>query len=109
MTGQSHPEAVNGAVAQRVMPDVGVSAMRTIRGTVNVRVRVNVSPTGEVVDAGFDSAGPSKYFARISMEAARKWKFTPAQANGRPIASAWILRFAFTREKTDVTPEQIDP
>ena len=109
MTGQSHPEAANGSVAQRVMPEVLASASRTIHGTVNVRLRVNVSATGDVTDAGFDSAGPSKYFARISMDAARKWKFTPARANGQPIASVWILHFAFTREKTDVTPEQTAP
>jgi TonB family protein len=100
---------VNGAVATRVVPDVPASASRTIHGTVNVRVRVNVSPTGEVTDTGFDSAGPSKYFSRISMEAARKWKFTPAQVNGRPIASVWMLHFVFKRENTGVTSEQTAP
>jgi TonB family protein len=108
-SGQSGAGAVNGAVATRVVPDVPASASRTIHGTVNVRVRVNVSPTGEVTDTGFDSAGPSKYFSRISMEAARKWKFTPAQVNGRPIASVWMLHFVFKRENTGVTSEQTAP
>jgi TonB family protein len=107
--GQSSVGALRGAVAQRVMPDVLPAASQSIHGTVNVSVRVNVSPAGEVTDAGFESAGPSKYFARVAMEAARQWKFTPARANGQPIASVWTLHFAFTRENTDVTPVQTVP
>jgi len=107
--GQPSGGAAKGAVAQRVMPDVARSASRTIRGTLNVSVRVDVSPGGEVQNASFDSAGPSKYFARVAMEAARRWKFTPAQANGQPVPSVWTLHFAFTRENTHVTPVQTSP
>lgn len=98
-----------GAVAQRVMPAPLPGAMRTIHGKVNVSVRVNVGPAGEVSDARFDSAGPSRYFAEVAMKAARQWKFTPALSNGQPIASAWTLHFVFTRENVDVTPEQTAP
>lgn len=107
--GQSSASAVKGTVAQRVMPNPLPAASRTIHGKVNVRVRVNVSPTGEVTDAGFEPAGPSKYFAEVAMRAARQWKFTPAQANGQPIASVWMLHFVFTRENIDVTPVQTSP
>ena len=98
-----------GAVAQRVMPDPLPGAMRTIHGKVNVLVRVNVGPAGEVTDAGFESAGPSRYFAEVAMKAARQWKFTPALSNGQPIASVWTLHFVFTRENVEVTPEQTSP
>jgi TonB family protein len=91
------------------MPDVLPTASRSIQGKVNVRVRVNVSPAGEVQDASFESAGPSRYFAKVAMEAAGQWKFTPARANGQPIASIWTLHFVFTREGTEVTPEQTAP
>jgi len=101
--------AVKGVVSQRVMPEIPPSASNSIRGTVNVRVRVNVSPTGDVTDADFDSAGPSKYFAKAAMDAARQWKFRPAQANGQPVASVWILQFAFTPDNTNVIPEQTAP
>ena len=106
---QSNAGAVKGSVAQRVMPEVLPASNRSIQGKVNVVVRLNVSPAGEVTDANFESAGPSKYFARVAMEAARKWKFTPAHANGQPIASTWALHFVFTRENTDVTPTQAVP
>jgi len=106
---QSSAGAVKGAVAQRVMPYVLPSASRTIHGRVNVSVRVSVSPTGDVTDTGFESAGPSKYFSRIAAEAARKWRFTPPKTNGLPVASVWTLHFGFTRENTDVTPEQTAP
>jgi TonB family protein len=101
--------SAKGSIAQRVMPDVLPTASRSIQGKVNVRVRVNVSPAGEVQDASFESAGPSRYFAKVAMEAAGQWKFTPARANGQPIASIWTLHFVFTREGTEVTPEQTAP
>jgi len=101
--------AVKGVVAHRAMPDVLPAAYDSIRGTVNVRVRLSVSPAGEVTDANFESEGPSKYFAKVAMEAARKWKFVPARADGQPVASNWILQFAFTRGNTDINAEQTSP
>lgn len=108
-TPAGNPPASGGAVVQRVMPDVLPSASRSIRGRVNVSIRVSVDPSGNVTDAGFESAGPSKYFAKVAMDAARQWKFKPANSNGRPVASAWTLHFVFTRENTDVTAEQGAP
>jgi TonB family protein len=98
-----------GAVAERVMPDILPEASRSIQGKVNVHIHLNVSPSGEVTDAGFESAGPSKYFARIAMQAARQWKFVPPAADGQPVASEWSLRFVFTQGNTDVTPTQTNP
>jgi len=101
--------SAKGSVAQRVVPDILPAASRSIQGKVNVRVRVNVSAAGEVQDASFESAGPSRYFARIALEAARQWKFNPARANGQPTASIWTLHFVFTRGGTEVTPAQTAP
>ena len=98
-----------GFVTRRVMPNVIPSASRTIRGTINVIVRVNVDPNGNVSYASFQYPGSSRYFSRIAMDAARQWKFKPAIANGRPVASAWTLHFAFTRERTMVTPAPSAP
>jgi serine/threonine protein kinase len=78
-------------VVHRVVPDAPQSALDTIRGTVRVRIRVSVNPSGDVSEVNFDSPGPSKYFARLSQQAAQQWKFAPA---GAP--SDWILRFEFT-------------
>ncbi len=106
---QAGTGATKGAVSQRVMPDILPAATQSIQGKVNVRVRVNVGPNGDVTDAAIESSGPSKYFARAALEAARKWKFTPAQSNGQPVASVWTLQFVFTRDNTEITPEQTIP
>jgi TonB family protein len=100
---------VKGTVAQRMMPEISATASNSIRGTVNVRVRLNVSPSGDVTGANFESAGPSRYFADAAMNAARQWKFKPAQANGQPVPSVWTLQFTFTHDNVDVTPEQTAP
>jgi TonB family protein len=106
---QSNGIAVKGVVAQKVMPDVLPSASDSIRGSVTVLLRLNVSSTGDVTDAEFESAGPSKYFSRIAMDAARQWKFKPSRVNGQPEASVWTLQFVFTRDNTDVSAEQTSP
>src|SRR6266568_2726377 len=69
---------LKGAVLQQVLPRVSPSARNTIEGKIRVLVRVEVDPSGNVTDAKLVSAGPSKYFARLALESARDWKFTPA-------------------------------
>jgi TonB family protein len=106
---ESNAGSAEGAVAQRVMPEPLPAAMRTIHGRVNVLIHLNVGPTGEVIDARYESMGPSKYFAEVAMKAARQWKFTPVKVNGQPVASIWTLHFVFTSENTEVTPAQAAP
>jgi TonB family protein len=93
-----------GSVIERVVPDVPVSARNTIQGKVKVGVRVTVSPAGEVSEATLVSPGPSRYFARLAMEASRRWKFKPAEVDGQPVQSAWLLHFRFGRTGTEVDP-----
>ena len=102
-------EVTKGSVAQQVMPQVAPSARETIEGKIRVRVRVEVDPAGNVTNARLESAGPSKYFARIAVEAAREWKFTPPQVQGKAVASEWSLRFGFRRTDTEVVPNQVVP
>ncbi len=87
-----------GGVVQRVMPQVSPSARRTIQGTIKVRVKVTVDTAGNVAKATLESAGPSKYFSRVAMEAARDWKFSPAEAGAE-----WKLQFAFSRARTEAS------
>jgi TonB family protein len=100
---------VRGEALQQVLPDVPQSARDTIRGTVRVAVRVAVDPSGGVVEARFDSPGPSKYFARLAIAAARRWEFDPARIEDRYVPSEWILRFEFQRTATKVVPVQVAP
>jgi TonB family protein len=91
----------NGIV-RRVMPQVSPSARRTIQGKIKVRVRVEVDAAGNVAKAKLESAGPSRYFSRIALEAAREWKFSPAQA-GETGDRDWKLQFGFSRAKTEAS------
>jgi len=100
---------VRGEVLQRDLADVPQKARDTIRGTVRVSVRVAVDPSGGVVGATFDSPGPSKYFANLALQAARRWEFAPAKVDGRYVPSEWILRFKFRRTATKVIPKQASP
>jgi len=101
--------SVKGAVAERVLPNVLPSAQESIEGKVNVSVRVAVDAGGNVLNATFDSPGPSKYFARQAMQAAEHWRFRPAQVDGKAVSSTWILRFHFTQSGTDITPVEVSP
>jgi TonB family protein len=100
---------VKGAVAGRVLPDVLPTARESIRGQVNVRIRVTVDPRGHVSNATLDSPGPSRYFAKVTLEAAQQWSFKPAQVNGQSVSSIWILQFQFTQAATEVTPVEVSP
>ena len=90
-------EKIAGSVLTQVSPNAAQSALRTVTGHLKVRVRVDVDPEGNVSSARFVTEGPSKYFARISMQAAQEWKFTPAKQNGQALPSQWTILFEFTR------------
>jgi TonB family protein len=112
---ESHAPAPQAAgttraeVVGRVVPDVPAKASGTIQGKVTVVVGLTADASGSVSNAELKTRGPSAYFARIALESARKWKFKPAQENGRPVESAWTLRYEFRRSGTAVTPTQTAP
>ena len=98
-----------GQILDQVMPDVSQKALDTIRGTVRVAVRIHVDPAGSVSSAELDSPGPSKYFADKALEAARKWEFMSAEADGHSVASEWLVRFEFKPTSTKAYPKQVSP
>jgi protein TonB len=89
-------------VLRRVTPQVSPSARRTIQGTIKVRLKAEVDAAGNVTETKFESAGASEYFSRLAMDAAREWKFAPAQA-GESASREWNLQFAFSRARTEVS------
>jgi serine/threonine-protein kinase len=100
---------VKGDDAKRVMPDVPEKVRATIRGKVQVSIRVTVDPGGNVTNAAVDSPGPSKYFAKLALQAAQQWRFNPQQVNGQAVSSVWVLRFEFGQTATEVTPVKVSP
>jgi hypothetical protein len=80
-----------------VIPEVPLRASRTIRGTIRVSVRVIVAQDGTVFAALTDNTGPSAYFERLAIDAAKQWTFPPADTRGQRLM---LVRFAFTRDGT---------
>jgi outer membrane biosynthesis protein TonB len=80
-----------------VIPDVSPGARRTIRGHVKVWVRVIVDQSGAVSAAALDRTGPSQYFQRLAIEAAKQWTFPPADTPSRRLMQ---VRFDFSRDGT---------
>ena len=100
---------IAGRVLQRVMPSVPRSASNTIWGTVRVGVRVRVDASGHVTQAELQAAGPSRYFARLSLEAARRWHFAAPKQNGQAVGSLWLLHFGYRHDGMGVDPTEIKP
>lgn len=101
--------AGKGAVIERVLPDVPLSASRTIRGEVQLSIRVAVDAAGSVTNAAIDSPGPSRYFDKLALDASRRWKFSPPRAGGQAVSSAWVLHFVFRQSGIEVRPEEVSP
>lgn len=105
----SAASSARGEVLDQVLPDVSEKARNSIQGKVRVTVRVHVEPGGNVSQAELDSPGPSKYFADLAMQAARRWAFTAPEANGHSVPSDWLIRFEFSQSGTQAFPRQTTP
>lgn len=87
---------------RRVLPDVSNNALRTIHGTIKVKVRVRVDSGGNVENARLESRGPSRYFANKSLDAAKQWRFDPAGSDNKNVPSEWDLEFRFSSASRQV-------
>lgn len=85
------------APTHQVIPKVPRGASLTINGTVRVSVRVIVDRDGTVFAALTEDPGPSRYFERLAIDAAKQWTFPPADTAAQRLV---LVRFAFTREGT---------
>lgn len=97
----------SGSIVKRVMPNVAPGAMQSMRRPLQVDVRVSVNKNGAVSSAECMTQGPGNYFARISQQAARSWRFKPPVTNGEARDSEWMLLFQYTRGRTDVITREL--
>src|SRR5262245_39956171 len=95
---QKQPDASRSPINE-VIPDVPRSARETIRGTIRVSIRVIVDKEGTVLDTTVDEPGPSRYFERLAIAAAKTWTFAPADSEEQ---RKMLVRFYFTRAGTTV-------
>ncbi len=58
-------------------------------------MRVIVENDGTVFAALTEQRGPSRYFERLALDAAKKWTFPPAQASAQRLM---LVKFDFTRD-----------
>jgi hypothetical protein len=58
---------------------------------------VIVDQDGSVLAAMPDRPGPSRYFQKVAVDAAKKWTFAPVDSPSRRITQ---LRFDFSRDGT---------
>jgi serine/threonine protein kinase len=79
------------------IPEASPGARRTIIGHIKIWVRVIVDQDGSVYAATADRYGPSRYFQRLAIEAAKKWTFPP---NNTPSRRLMQIRFDFSRDGT---------
>jgi serine/threonine protein kinase len=98
-----------GEALDQVTPAASTKALSTIHGTVRVGVKVHVDPAGRVTLATLDSTGPSRYFADLSLKAARQWVFTAPVADGRSAPSEWKIQFNYTQSGVQLSSEQVTP
>ena len=91
------PITARSAAVREVLPDVPQRARRTIRGNVKVSIRVIVEQDGTVFAALVEHRGPSRYFERLAIDAAKKWTFPPADHSAQRLM---LVSFAFNRDGT---------
>jgi serine/threonine protein kinase len=88
------PVSAAATVLHQEIPALSHGTRDSIRGQIKVTVLVTVDRSGNVVGETLENQGSSKYFARLGLEAAKKWKFSPADS---PDSRLWLLQFEFTR------------
>lgn len=97
VVNEPSPQPTSTSTTHEVIPAVSRSSLDTISGTIRVHIRVIVAKDGTVVAATTDIPGPSRYFERLAVEAAKKWTFTPTDA---PEQRVMLVKFAFRRSGT---------
>jgi len=88
------PVSAAAAVLHQEIPALSRGTRDSIRGQIKVGVLVTVDRAGNVIGETVENRGSSKYFARASLEAAKKWRFAPADSQD---SRQWLLQFEFSR------------
>jgi TonB family protein len=101
------PSPPEDPIRHRIVPEISANTKRKIHGVIKVSVHVDVDQSGKVIAANIVSPSSSQYFNNLSQETAEQWEFSPAENNGTPVQSAWLLRFQFSRRSTQVVPSRI--
>jgi len=82
---------------KRVSPKAPANITRLLVSPLTIRVKINVDTDGQVMRAESLSRGSAllKYLSILSVDAARKWVFRPAQQGDHAVESETVLEFSF--------------
>jgi TonB family protein len=94
----SPAKSLGHGITMQVLPDVPAKARNTIRGKVTVNIRVGIDVNGSVVTAQNESPDSSRFFGDLALQAARRWKFEPADTGSSAHPAEWNLHFQFVRD-----------
>ncbi len=97
MPGAGALPATSPLALHEEIPEVSQSTRRTIRGHIQVSVRIIVDPDGSVITATADRIGSSRHLQRLATEAARKWTFPAVDTRSRRVIQ---ISFDFSRDGT---------
>jgi outer membrane biosynthesis protein TonB len=87
-------QSAGSPVLHEEFPAISHSTRESIHGQIKVAVSVTVDRAGNVVAENLEVHGSSKYFARLASDAAKKWKFVPADSQS---PREWLVQFEFSR------------
>lgn len=96
-----------GSVLHQALPEASQSARRTVTGKIRIVARVDVDASGKVTHARLTTPGPSRYFARLALEAAERWQFSPPVVNSHPVVSIWSITFRIGRNQTQTAAARL--
>jgi periplasmic protein TonB len=83
---------------ERVQPKYPAEAMRR-NETGTVLVRLEVGADGEPTDVSIARSSRSRALDRAAMQAARQWRFRPAQRDGQAVSSTVEVPFEFALQE----------
>lgn len=89
---QVSEQELRAAASHKIEPEYPAVA-RQIRLTGEVDLEISVDPSGSVEKATVTRG--NTLLAGASVQAIRKWKFTPFRANGQPVHAEGMIRFTF--------------
>jgi Ca-activated chloride channel homolog len=97
-------DVLQGKATRKVQPAYPPIA-KSARGQGAVQIQVTISESGEVMNAQALSGHPM--LREAALQAAKQWRFKPAELSGVPVKTQGLLTFNFAQGKTATPGETV--
>jgi TonB family protein len=93
------PVTVMASPLYQIMPNTKPFGYSLVNNDMQIDIQVHIDENGVVRDANpvTGKAGKSTMLTAQALIAARKWRFKPAQVDGRKVPSTYVISFKFRR------------